>query len=376
MEVLPPECLLEIFEKIPCFSRLRLSHVCRLWREICRRYVSVDISIGLPYELRQIKFSRINELHLHGQCAFKENDGVIKYIRSLRFSECSIIPTRLPKTFRHLYIQFSACAFPPSFGKLGQVVDITLECCRMCSLPDISGLTSLERLVFIRCPNLVILPDTIGSLPSLKHLAISACNSLYTLPDSIGDLQSLITLQVVWCLRFIILPESIRSILTLTTLTISSCLSIHLLPKLPENLITVVINDCAWLYDIGVLPSKIERLCITRCCNLQNFDQIFELTKLEVLNMSHLSIMVIPGSIENLKNLRELNLSDTNLTYISESLGRLKKLERLGLRNCIRLHSLPTSVKHLNSLKILDLIGCSYLAIACTIIPQNTYIQI
>nr|UBY06848.1 NBS-LRR disease resistance protein [Dasypyrum villosum] len=81
----------------------------------------------------------------------------------------------------------------------------------------------------------------------------------------------------------------------------------------------------------------------------------FLLLRVLVLNCS--LVQSIPNYIGKLIHLRLLNLDYTGISCLLESIGSLKNLQVLSLRWCHDLHTLPSAMTLLSSLRCLDLFG-------------------
>lgn len=357
-----PDCeLLCIFERIPDFCRIRVAHVCKRWRELCKRYIRVDICIHLR-ELRDVSYLFIGKLHLKGPLLECCNLMISANVQSLYLADCMGVPSSIDKftTLSELYIEGAISNLPMSFGYLKSVKHICLDnCLGLRTLPNLEKLSSLESLVILRCTNLREIPDSIGNLISLRVLTLSGCNRLHTLPETIGDLKELETLHIVCCQDFYMLPHSIKEATSLTTICLATCSSLHTIPSLPEAIVNVNIYQCSSLLNVAPLPHSTRYLSLGRCWAIGPLHSIFELTKLKYLNLEHQQVTSIPDTIGNFTELTELILSNSYLlTSISESIGRVSTLKRIHLRNCTQLTQLPDSIKELSALTTLDLTGC------------------
>ncbi|KAF7027681.1 hypothetical protein CFC21_039705 [Triticum aestivum] len=81
----------------------------------------------------------------------------------------------------------------------------------------------------------------------------------------------------------------------------------------------------------------------------------FMLLRVLVLNSS--LVQSIPNYIGKLIHLRLLNLDYTGISFLPKSIGSLKNLQVLSLRWCHDLHTLPSAMTLLTSLRCLDLYG-------------------
>ncbi|XP_037416483.1 putative disease resistance protein RGA4 [Triticum dicoccoides] len=78
---------------------------------------------------------------------------------------------------------------------------------------------------------------------------------------------------------------------------------------------------------------------------------------LRVLVLNYTLVQSIPDYIGKLIHLRLLNLNYTGISYLPESVGSLKNLQVLSLRWCDDLHTLPSAMTLLSSLRCLDYCG-------------------
>nr|XP_029119696.1 putative disease resistance protein RGA1 [Elaeis guineensis] len=63
----------------------------------------------------------------------------------------------------------------------------------------VGGLTSLQKLEILTCPNLAMLPDSLQNLTALQELCIINCNQLAMLPDGLQHLTALQYLKIGDC---------------------------------------------------------------------------------------------------------------------------------------------------------------------------------
>ena len=83
-------------------------------------------------------------------------------------------------------------------------------------------------------------------------------------------------------------------------------------------------------------------------------NSLWELTKLQSLELSQNKLMVLPDAIEKLTNLRELSIYDGVLRSIPTSIKKLQNLKHIGIGNN-ELEEFPEGIKYLNGLEVLEI---------------------
>ncbi|XP_068662114.1 disease resistance protein RGA2-like [Aristolochia californica] len=104
-------------------------------------------------------------------------------------------------------------------------------------------------------------------------------------------------------------------------------------------------------------------------------DAIFKLKYLRVLDLTHSSITELPPSIGALKHLRYLNLLGSSIEALPTSICNLRRLQTLNLRHCNKLQKFPQGMRHMSSLRHLDVIGCQSLTSMPSRIGQLSCLQ-
>lgn len=147
--------------------------------QFCRNLTSLTVfdSLGVGSFL---------ELVPHQQ----EGSEIWSGLETLGISDASVLSVPLCKQLTSL----RRLEFNPQFGEQREImVSLTEEQERALQL-----LTSLQKLEFSSCPNLLSLPANLHSLTSLETLCISYCKSITRLPD-MGLPPSLMKLQLSNC---------------------------------------------------------------------------------------------------------------------------------------------------------------------------------
>ncbi|XP_034674570.1 disease resistance protein RPV1-like [Vitis riparia] len=124
---------------------------------------------------------------------------------------------------------------------------------------------------------------------------------------------------------------------------------------------------------ISLLPiecaSEVDTLCLRECKHLESLPtSIWEFKSLKSLFCSHCSqLQYFPEILENMENLRELHLNETAIKELPSSIKHLNRLEVLNLDHCKNLVTLPESICNLCFLRVLTVSYCSKLHK----LPQN-----
>lgn len=236
---------------------------------------------------------------------------------------------------------------------------------------QLSTLTFQQRMTFLktidlRVNRLISLPDGLfESTPALQTLNLSR-NVLTALPTSINSLS---------CLETLILADNNISELTI---------DFALLPRLQRldahgNNIKVL-PQCLWraaalrylnlssnfiteLPEPPLTGSSPSSLPLTEALeelymaenNLRDaaMDDIYLLTKLIVLNISHNQIFDLGDDIASLRNLTDLYVSGNSISRIPESIEELQSLRRFFI-NGNKLSNIPSEVAKISSLVAFD----------------------
>ncbi|KAF8015644.1 hypothetical protein BT93_H1230 [Corymbia citriodora subsp. variegata] len=216
------------------------------------------------------------------------------------------------------------------------------ECSHLTRLPDLSALSTLQRLTVRNCQSLVEIGESIGKLVQLNYWEIDACTYLRGLPEEVGclkDLKELIVRGTIFAPVNGYLPHSIGNLQSLKRLVMES-VGISELPR-----------------SIGELK-KLERLCLSRCDELKELpDSIGGLESLLELDLSFTKVTELPDSIGNLKKVKVMRISHSEITRIPGAIGGVvEKLEEFHAEKCVNLKGkIPSGIESLSFLKILNL---------------------
>ncbi|KAM5585041.1 hypothetical protein ABKV19_004433 [Rosa sericea] len=250
-------------------------------------------------------------------------------------------------------------------------------------LEDLSSLSNLVRLRLLDCRNCLSLPS-VEQLPSLQELEIEGFNGVVTVgskpfpnlrelslrscPEVTGafmlacfpKLESLHlehvnveSLKISSCPNFVCFPDGGLDAPNLETIMVHKCPKLRSLPQHMHNLLPslgcLLLSDCPELesFPEGGLPSKLERLNITRCKKLIRNRMEWglpTLTSLKHLTVSFKGCEKVVDSFPD-EGLLPTTLGSLEISSISKLDGKgfrqLTSLNHLVIGNCPELRCLP-----------------------------------
>jgi Leucine-rich repeat (LRR) protein len=122
-----------------------------------------------------------------------------------------------------------------------------------------------------------------------------------------------------------------------------------------KNKLYIVINNKKFIDEAInelVILNKIRIGFFAYDIGLENIpENLFNITNIEILNLSNNNISYIPISICKLKNLKELYLNENNFLIFPENICMLEQLQELILINC-KINNIH-NIKKLINLKVL-----------------------
>ncbi|XP_028090395.1 putative disease resistance protein RGA4 [Camellia sinensis] len=252
---------------------------------------------------------------------------------------------------------------------LKNIVSIVLRSCRNClELPAFGQLPSLRRLVISNMDYVEYIDNyfpgggPVRGFPSLEVLLISGLPNLVGLSREEGRelLPRLHEIYICNCPKLTLPRLSSPKLLTVSSSSNEVLSSISNL----NHLTTLSVNGG----DMISFPEEmLQNLTVLESLQIENFSQLKVLpTNLESLvslksfriwGCQEIESLPDPG-LRSLKSLQHLTISQcNNLSSLSESLGHLTALEELHVYRCPKLVTLPDSIKHLVSLRRLDIRG-------------------
>ncbi|KAI7984293.1 TMV resistance protein N [Camellia lanceoleosa] len=287
------------------------------------------------------------------------------------------------------FLYLSHCYYltkTPNFSGLNNLEELLIDnCIRLVEIDESIGcLNKLIVLDMANCKKLEQFPSSILMLKSLEYLDLSGCSklrefagfkgslseSLYTffsswaLPrknvDFIGfSLQGLRSLKTLKIANMSYLPSEIESLVTLTHLDLSGSKFLRTLPDSIYNLTRLQrldMKNC----NVSYLSSDIGNLISLTHLDLNGNDlrtlpdSIGNLTHLQILDMAYCNLSNLSSEIGNLVSLTDLDLTGNDLCALPDSIGNLTRLQLLNMEGCNVSH-LPSEIWSLISLRELDL---------------------
>ncbi|CAL5391386.1 unnamed protein product [Camellia sinensis] len=253
----------------------------------------------------------------------------------------------------------------------------------------VRGFPSLKVLVISELPNLVGLSREEGRelLPCLHRINIHNCPKL-TLPHlsspkllyvssssnvvrtSISNLNHLTTLSVHDGDMVSFPEEMLQNLTVLESLEIESCSQLKGLPTNLESLVSLKSLSISHCHEIESLPdhglrslNSLQHLTIGDCNNLSSLSESLEhLTALEELYVYGCpKLVTLPDSIKHLVSLRHLEIRGglcAELKTLPEALKHVPALQSLSISGYPELTSLPEWLGNLTSLQSLCISYC------------------
>lgn len=248
-----------------------------------------------------------------------------------------------------------------------KLVDIQeLENARNIEVIDLQGCTRLEKFIdtghfhhlrvinLSGCINIKVFPKVPPKIEEL-YLKQTAIRSIPTVALSSQD--NIITYHHGGH-KFFDLEDSIMVYLEhLKVLDLSRCIELEDIQVIPKNLKKLYLGGTS----IQELPSLVHLselvvLDLENCKQLQKIPlRLSTLTSLAVLNLSGCSELEDIEDLNLPRNLEELYLAGTAIQEVPSSIRHLSGLVILDLQNCKRLRRLPMEISNLKSLVTLKL---------------------
>ncbi|RHN52354.1 putative TIR domain, P-loop containing nucleoside triphosphate hydrolase [Medicago truncatula] len=165
------------------------------------------------------------------------------------------------------------------------------ECEHLTHIPDISGLSNLQKLTFNFCKNLITIDDSIGHLNKLELVSASCCKKLENFPPlwlvSLKNLELSLHPCVSGMLRFPKHNDKMYS--NVTELCLRECnLSDEYLPIILKWFVNVKHLDLSENVGIKILPECLNECHLLRILNLDGCESLEEIRGIPP-NLNYLS---------------------------------------------------------------------------------------
>ncbi|PRQ59962.1 putative TIR domain, winged helix-turn-helix DNA-binding domain-containing protein [Rosa chinensis] len=352
---------------------MRASHIRELWEGIkpLQNLKVIKLShcqylVKIPDLTEAIKLERVL---LDGCSSLFEVHSSISALENLHFvdlkgcKQLKILPSCIHmKSLRAL--KLSGCANLEKFPEIADVMmelkELYLDGTAVKELPSsINNLTGLRVLDLTDCTELKTLSTSIH-MPYLQTLELGGCSSLEKFPEISGIMKELTVL----CLDETAikgLPSSIDLLEGLEELSMQNCKSLVSLPDSICNLPALKHLDLTGCTELKTLStsfhmSSLRYLYLDGCSNLEKFPEISGIMKeLPELRLDETAIKGLPSSIDHLEGLKVLSMRDCkSLEFLPDSICNLADLTHLDLSGCPVFHNLPEKLGDLKSLQVLN----------------------
>lgn len=288
---------------------------------------------------KDIDLTQLYKLDLYGNYGIEITPEEFKKLVNLQYLSLEICRlTSLPFTsvnLQKLYIGYNRFTeVPKEVCNLINLQVLGLQGNDLVTLPkELENLVNLRKL-YLESNKFIELPKVVCSFTNLQELGLK-CNDLTYLPNEIGNLENLQKLDLTYN-NIVELPKEFSKLVNLQILEL--------------------VSNNTFNFSSLFSPSKFYNLLFR---NLSKMPNISMLINLQELHYQGNKLRVLPKEFCNLINLRRLSLNCNSLTVLPEEIGNLVKLEILYLNNN-NLTSIPITIGNLVRLTELTL-SCNYL---------------
>ncbi|XP_039691085.1 disease resistance protein RUN1 [Medicago truncatula] len=213
------------------------------------------------------------------------------------------------------------------------------HCEYLTHIPDVSGLSNLEKLSFECCYNLITIHNSIGHLNKLERLSAFGCRKLKRFPPL--GLASLKELDICCCSSLKSFPELLCKMTNIKEIDLDYNISIGELPSSFQN-----------LSELDELSVREARMLRFPKHNDRMYSKVFsKVTKLRIYecNLSDEYLQIV---LKWCVNVELLDLSHNNFKILPECLSECHHLKHLGLHYCSSLEEIrgiPPNLKELSA---------------------------
>jgi len=192
-------------------------------------------------------------------------------------------------------------------------------------IPDVSGLSNLEKLSFEYCDNLITIHNSIGHLNKLERLSALYCRELKHFPPL--GLASLKELNLSGCKSLDSFPELLCKMTNIDNILLHNT-SIGKLPFSFQNLSEL--DELSVLYGMLRFPKQNDKM----------YSIVFSIMTKLSLSHCNLSDECLPIFLKWCVNMTSLGLSKNNFKILPECLSECHHLKDLNLYGCASLEEI------------------------------------
>uniref|UniRef100_A0A803PMG7 Disease resistance R13L4/SHOC-2-like LRR domain-containing protein n=1 Tax=Cannabis sativa TaxID=3483 RepID=A0A803PMG7_CANSA len=230
------------------------------------------------------------------------------------------------------------------------------------TLPSLSNLSNLRELILTNCMQLEKLPEMEG-LTNLEKLDVSGANALKEVLDERLETSKLRMLLMKNCGNLEKFP-SLKAFEHLEELDLSGCKKLEMNNQSFEGLTQLQILDLSEtkIQNLSsVFSPELRQLVLSNCVELVKLPTLSSSSKLEEINLSGAKKLLQAGlPFNDMKELQSLDLSETSISLTS-NFSQCTNLKKLSLRKCVFVGSKP-ELEKLELLEVLDLSDTTFVA--------------
>ncbi|KAF4404173.1 hypothetical protein G4B88_014629 [Cannabis sativa] len=230
------------------------------------------------------------------------------------------------------------------------------------TLPSLSNLSNLRELILTNCMQLEKLPEMEG-LTNLEKLDVSGATALKEVLDERLETSKLRMLLMKNCGNLEKFP-SLKAFEHLEELDLSGCKKLEMNNQSFEGLTQLQILDLSEtkIQNLSsVFSPELRQLVLSNCVELVKLPTLSSSSKLEEINLSGAKKLLQAGlPFNDMKELQSLDLSETSISLTS-NFSQCTNLKKLSLRKCVFVGSKP-ELEKLELLEVLDLSDTTFVA--------------
>ncbi|GKV18591.1 hypothetical protein SLEP1_g28951 [Rubroshorea leprosula] len=262
-----------------------------------------------------------------------------------------------------MFMAFYECPLLKSIPSLSLSDEAKVEIKNCKNLKSITYL-SLQKLIIVKCEELVEVGVGPVAMKSLKEVHIESCGKLENL-SMISKLQSLEVLELQQCTELRMIGDDARFTSTcLQELNIQNCHSLMSMPSVDglSSLQKIEIGYCEQLKSIGEdlsIATCLKELTVWECNGLMSFPNLHGLSSLQNIEIVFCrQLKSIGEDLSTATCLKELIIIGCHGLMSVPSLHGLSSLQTLFIVGCRGLRSLPSGLPSWTALEELRISYC------------------